>query len=390
LIAATPEDAARLASPLLSVHGSCALKILSVDISHKSDVGGVRLSLETADQVHDAAVAMLARVRTARPRARIHGFTVQPMIDRPNAHELLLGISIDPTFGPLVTFGAGGVAVEAVRDVAHALAPLDLNLAHDLIRRTRIWRLLQGYRNRPPADCGSIATTLVRLSYLAACHPEVREIDINPLLADERGVIALDARIRIADETKSPRTPMAIKPYPVAWERVQDLPQVGTVLLRPIRPEDEALYEAFFAKIEHTDIRLRFFQPKIGLTHGFLARLTQIDYAREMAFVAFPQDRREFLGVARYIADPDFISGEFGVLVRSDIKGRGLGWALMSHLIDHARVAGLAQMYGHILAHNTTMIAMCRKLGFVTRTDPNDPELVRATLDIAAAIPGSR
>ena len=380
IVASTPEDAARLAKPILDLHGACALKILSVDISHKSDIGGVRLDLTSPGQVREAAGLMLARVCAAKPDAHIEGFTVQPMIKRPGAHELLLGISIDQTFGPLVTFGAGGVAVEAIRDVAHALAPLDLNLARDLMRQTRVWRLLQGYRDRKPADIDAIALTLVRLSYLAARHPEIREIDINPLLADEHGVVALDARVRIADEAKCPRTPMAIKPYPTEWERPLKLSGLGNILLRPIRPEDETLYASFFAHVDSADVRLRFFQPKVGLSHRFLARLTQIDYAREMAFVAIAEDTSELMGVARFVADPDFVAGEYGILVRSNLKGKGLGWALMTHLIDYARASGLSQIYGHVLAHNTTMLAMCEQLGFATEIDANDPALAKAKL----------
>ena len=380
LVASSPEDAMRLAKPILDRHGACALKILSVDISHKSDIGGVRLDLRSPEHVREEADLMLARVRAAQPDARIEGFTIQPMIKRPGAHELLLGISIDPTFGPLVTFGAGGVAVEAIRDVAHALAPLDLNLARDLMRQTRVCRLLLGYRDRKPADIDAIALTLVRLSYLAARHPEIREIDINPLLADENGVIALDARIRIADEAKTPRTPMAIKPYPTEWERTLKLSELDSISLRPVRPEDETLYASFFAHVDSADIRLRFFQPKVGLSHRFLARLTQIDYAREMAFVAVSGETGELLGVARFVADPDFVTGEYGILVRSDLKGKGLGWALMTHLIDYARASGLTQIYGHVLAHNTTMLAMCEQLGFATSVENDDATLIKATL----------
>ena len=383
-IATTPEEAQRLSASIISQYGACVLKILSVDISHKSESGGVSLDLATPEKVFHAANLMLARIKSAKPNARVDGFTIQPMVQRPNAQELLLGISVDPTFGPLVTFGTGGIAVEAIRDVAHALPPLDMNLAHDLMSQTRIWRLLQGYRNRPPADLNAIALTLVRLSYLAAHHPEIREIDINPLLADETGVIALDARVRITDNAKSPRVPMAIKPYPSEWERTRELPGFGRVLLRPIRPEDETLYDAFFAKIDVGDIRLRFFSSHVSLTHKFLARFTQIDYAREMAFIAVVPDRSELIGVARFIADPDFVAGEFGVLVRSDFKGRGLGWALMTHLIDYAKASGLREIYGHVLRENTTMLAMSQELGFEEVADPatSSPGLVNVKLKL--------
>jgi acetyltransferase len=380
-IAATPEAAAAAAGPMLADGGAVVLKILSRDIAHKTDVGGVRLGLETPEAVATAAALMLERARQAVPDARIDGFMVQPMISRPGAHELLLGMSEDAVFGPLLAFGAGGVSVEAVRDVAHALPPLDLNLAHDLIRETRVHRLLQGYRDRPRADLDGIALTLVRLSLLVARHPEIREIDINPLLADDKGVIALDARIRIDDEHTKPRTPMVIRPYPSEWEARVDVAGLGSVLLRPIRPDDERLYPDFFARVSLADTRLRFFAPKAEASHKFLARLTQIDYAREMAFVAIAPDGA-LLGVARFIADPDFERGEYAVLVRSDLKGRGLGWALMTHLIAYARAAGLGEIYGDILHENATMIAMCRDLGFVIATNAGDMTLVRATLDL--------
>jgi len=385
-IVKTPAEAQAASMSVIAKDGACVLKILSQDISHKSDVGGVRVDLATPFHVRDAAEKMLARIALAIPDARIDGFTLQPMIRRPRAHELILGISVDPTFGPLVTFGAGGTAVEVIRDVAQALPPLDLNLARDLMAQTRVWKLLQGYRDRPSADIDAIALTLVRLSYLAARHPEIREIDINPLFADETGVIALDARVRIADAQSDPRTPMAIRAYPSEWERRLDFtaraPQIGEIYVRPIRPEDEALYADFFAHIDKDDIRMRFFSPNVSLSHRFLARFTQIDYAREMAFIALAKDTGAMLGVARFMADPDFVAGEYGVLVRSDLKGLGLGWALMTQLIDYARASGLAQMYGEVLAYNTTMLAMCRELGFNTVPSDSDPALVHVTLNI--------
>ena len=168
-------------------------------------------------------------------------------------------MAVDQAFGPLVMFGAGGTAVEVVHDTAHALPPLDLKLARDLMRQTRVWRLLRGYRDRPAADIEAIAQALVRVSYLVAQHPEVRELDINPLLADEQGVIALDARVRVADASAGPRVPMAIRPYPAEWTADAEVAGVGRIALRPIRPEDERLYHDFFANVTMEDQRLRFF-----------------------------------------------------------------------------------------------------------------------------------
>ncbi len=382
-IATTPEEVKQHAIGIIAEHGACVIKILSDDISHKSDVGGVRLGLEHPDEAERAAADMLRRIGELMPNARIAGFTVQPMIRRPRAHELILGMSVDPTFGPLMMFGAGGTAVEVLRDTAHALPPLDVNLARDMIHRTRILRLLKGYRDRPAADLDRIADCLVRLSYLAARHPEIREIDINPLLADDKGVIALDARVRVANAAREPRVPMSIRPYPSQWETDATLDGVGSLRIRPIRPEDELLYEDFFAEVSTTDRRLRFFGAGLAMTHQVLARFTQIDYAREMAFVAVADAPSRLLGVVRLIVDPDLTHGEYAILVRSDHKGRGLGWRLMQHLIDYAKAEGLEEMRGAVLAENTTMLSMCSELGFTVESDPDNAGLMRVVIDMS-------
>ncbi|HVY44139.1 MAG TPA: bifunctional acetate--CoA ligase family protein/GNAT family N-acetyltransferase [Hyphomicrobiaceae bacterium] len=382
-IAASPEEVGRLARDIIADYGASVIKILSDDISHKSDVGGVRLGLEHAEEAELAAADMLRRIAELMPDARIKGFTVQPMIRRPRAHELILGMSVDPTFGPLMMFGAGGTAVEVLRDTASALPPLDLNLARDMMQQTRIWRLLQGYRDRPAADVDRIAEALVRLSYLVARHPEIREIDINPLLADDKGVIALDARVRVADAASDPRVPMSIRPYPSQWQIDTELEPVGAMRIRPIRPEDEALYQDFFAVVTPEDRRLRFFGAGPKLSHGSLARFTQIDYAREMAFVAVEQKSGALLGVVRLIADPDYTHGEYAIIVRSDLKGRGLGWRLMQHLIDYAKAEGLKELHGNVLAENTTMLRMCHELGFAVDREPGDESLRRVVLKLA-------
>jgi acetyltransferase len=277
-------------------------------------------------------------------------------------------------------FGAGGTAVEVVRDTAHALPPLDLKLAHEVMRQTRVWRLLQGYRDRPAADVAAIAEALVRLGYLVARHPEVREVDVNPLLADETGIIALDARVRVEGPAGHPRLPMAIRPYPSEWVTEARIDPVGPVRIRPIRPEDEALYAAFFARLTPNDQRLRFFTARPDLSHKFLARLTQIDYAREMAFVAVAEATGELLGVVRFVADPDYVQGEYALLVRSDLKGRGLGWHLMQHLIVYARAEKIEQLYGCVLTENATMLRMCRELGFSVEPEPGDAAVQRVIL----------
>ena len=226
-IAKSVADVSDVAQKLLADHDAVVVKILSDDITHKSDVGGVRLNLTSAQEALEAARTMLARISKAFPAARIAGFTVQPMIQRPNAHELIIGMADDQTFGPMLMFGAGGTGVEVLRDTAQALPPLDLKLARDLMRETRVHRLLEGYRDRPKADLDAIAATLVRVSALVIAHPEIRELDVNPLLADDKGVIALDARVRVEGAAEKPRRPLSIRPYPAEWQSQVLLPVLG-------------------------------------------------------------------------------------------------------------------------------------------------------------------
>lgn len=384
-VAKTPEEVATIAEKLLADDKACVIKILSDDISHKSDVGGVRLGLESADAARDAARAMLERITSEHPKARIDGFTVQAMVHRPRAHELIIGVSEDATFGPILMFGAGGTSVEVVRDTGQALPPLDMKLARDLMRQTRIHKLLEGYRDRPAADLEAIALTLAKISAMVIAHPEIRELDINPLLADERGVIALDARVRVVSQTEHPRQPMSITPYPVHEERRATLPDVGHLLIRPIRPEDERLYEDLSKRVTPADMRMRFFTAGQNLSHKLIARLTQIDYAREMAFVALDEATGALLGVARMVSDPDRSRAEYAVLVASDLKGRGLGWLLMQTLIDYARREKFTQLFGDVFADNAAMLNMCRDLGFKIEILPDDPTVNRVTLDLAGS-----
>lgn len=381
IICADPDAVAETAKNILTRYRACVVKIHSEEISHKSDVGGVRLGITSADEARETARAMAATVAKVMPHAHIEGWAVEPMIERPEAHELIVGMSEDQTFGPTLLFGAGGTAVEVIKDTAHALPPLDHKLARDMMAQTRIYRLLEGYRNRPRADLDAIADVLVRASSLVADLPELRELDINPLLADDKGCIALDARMRVADAAASPRQPLSIRPYPAQWQKNVHLAEVGTVTIRPVRPEDEALYERFFSEIDPDDLRLRFFTAAPDRSHRFLARLTQIDYAREMAFVAL-SEAGNLLGSSRLAADPDYARAEFAVIVRSDLKGKGLGWLIMQQLIDYARMEGLRELHGEVLAENTAMLDMCRDLGFRTETDPSDATLRHVTLPV--------
>jgi acetyltransferase len=384
LVAVDAEAAANAAAPMLAAGQSVVVKILSDDITHKSDIGGVRLDLKDADAIRTAVNDVASAAMRLRPEARLQGVTVSPYIRRPHAHELIIGASVDPTFGPMILFGAGGTSVEAVADTALSLPPLDNNLAREVIARTRISRLLHGYRDRPAADLDAIVRVLVRLATLVAAHPEIRELDINPLLADETGVIALDARVRIAARSDVPRIPMSIRPYPSQWATDVILAGSRQVRLRPIRPQDEALYDEFLQGVRPADMRLRFFTAQKGLSKGFVARLTQIDYAREMAFVALDAVNGQLLGVARIIADPDYERAEYAILVRSDLQGQGLGWQLMQHLIRYSQAEGLTELYGSVLSDNTTMLAMCRELGFRVQEAAEEPGVLHVTLPLPA------
>jgi acetyltransferase len=308
------------------------------------------------------------------------------MISRPRARELIAGLARDPTFGTVVLFGHGGIAVETVDDKAIALPPLDLARADALISRTRISRLLLAYRNVPAAKREEVALVLVRLSQLAADLPDILELDINPLLADADGVVALDARIAIdlsGNHVPAGHYPhFAIRPYPKEWERNVALPDGRVIFVRPVRPEDEPLYERFFQHINQDDMRLRFFGPVKDTGHAFIARLTQIDYGRAMALLAIDHATGELLGVVRLHIDPDQLGGEYAILLRSDLKGRGLGWALMEQIIDYARSEGLKRIHGDVLAENVVMLRMCGQLGFDVRDDGEDRNVKVVTLDL--------
>jgi len=364
-----------------------ALKILSPDIGHKSDAGGVRLNLRDEAELRVAVDTMLAQVRAALPQARLRGFTVQAMVHRPMAQELIVGASVDPSFGPVLLFGQGGTAVEVWADHAVALPPLNRVLAHELISRTRVAKLLAGYRNHPPAQLDAIADVLIALSQMLADLPELAELDINPLLADAHGVIALDARLRVSRTPGAGTERFAIRPYPaelaetVAWNGRE-------LLLRPIRPEDEAIHRAFVEQLSPEDLRLRFFNVRRSLPHSELARMVQIDYAREMAFIALAPDaegRLETLGVVRAIADPDNVEAEFAVIVRSDLKGHGLGDLLMAKILRYLAHAGTQRVIGDVLHENRPMRDLAERLGFRVDTARSDDFALRYRLELAAA-----
>jgi acetyltransferase len=366
-VAKDPAEAAAIAAEIgLPV----AVKVLSPEVSHKSDVGGVELSLDSEAEVHAAAERIAERLARRRPNARLAGFLVQRMIDRPRAIETIVGIATDALFGPVLLFGHGGTAVEVIGDRAVALPPLNLALARDLVGSTRVARLLGGYRDRPAADLDALALVLVRLSQLAIDQPLVRELDVNPLLVDERGVVAVDARVRLDLGPRRGLERLAIRPYPAELEETVQLSDGTEVVLRPIRPEDEPAHQRLFASLDPESVYFRFFSVVRELPHERLARYTQIDYDREMAFIATRTEDGEArtLGVVRAIlGGGERRRAEFAIVVDPRYQGLGLGYRLLRKVIDYCRDQGAEAVVGQVLWENQRMRRLAEDLGFSSR-----------------------
>ncbi len=372
------ESAARAMQPPFAV------KILSPDLLHKSDVGGVALNVESAEEVGRVAGRMIERLRERYPDARLSGVSVQPMVKRADSHELIAGLTLDPIFGPVIVFGAGGVAVEAMDDTALALPPLDVNLARDLIERTRIHKVLAGAGGRlPPANIEALQTLLIRLSELVCEFPEIVDLDLNPILAGPDGVTVLDARIRLERARGNAIDRLAIVPYPRELEQPFDLPDGRHCLLRPIRAEDELPMREAYLKLSPEHRYMRLFQTLVELPHELAARATQIDYDREMAFVIAedkPPGEAELFGGVRLISDANHEKAEYAITVVDTVAGQGVGRRLMDIIIDYARKIGVREISGDILETNTPMLALCKELGFRLRHE--DQMLVKATLTL--------
>jgi len=380
LIARSPMEAMLMAQ---QIGFPVVMKINSPDITHKSDVNGVRLGLSSGQAVRSAFGEMLADGKRLRPDATLDGIVIEPMVMRPHAREVLLGMTSDPVLGPVIVFGAGGVDVEALQDRAVTLPPLNRYLAHDLIRRTRVATLLGAFRNRPPVDMDALENVLLRLSEMVCELPWLAELDINPLLVDERGALALDARIVIA-----PRVPtadryghMAIHPYPAHLLTHWQLPSGNDVVIRPIRPEDAELTQSFVRSLSEETKYFRFMDAVSELSPAMLARLTQIDYTREMALLALAEiDGREVeLGVARYAINPDGESCEFALVVDDAWQKQGIGHKLMDVLMDVARGMGLKMMEGEVLKTNRPMLKLAAGLGFHSEPHPEDDTVQRVS-----------
>jgi acetyltransferase len=353
-----------------------AMKINSQAISHKSDVGGVRLGLSSGHAVRSAYSGMLTEVQKRRPDARLDGVVIEPMLERPNAREVLVGVTTDPVLGPVIVFGSGGVDVEAAQDRAVTLPPLNRFLACDLIHRTRVVKLLGEFRNRPAADFDALVQVLLRVSEMVCELPWIKELDINPLLVDESGALALDARIVIA-----PRAPsadryahMAIHPYPAYLVTTWQLPDGTDVIIRPIRPEDAELTQTFVRALSEETKYFRYMDAVRELSQAMLVRFTQIDYDREMALLAVARmDGKEVeLGVARFAINPDGESCEFAVVVNDQWQKQGIGHKLMGVLMDVARAKGMRVMDGEVLKSNRRMLKLAEGLGFKIEAHPED------------------
>lgn len=361
------------------------LKIDSPDITHKTDVGGVLLNLQDVAAVRAGFAQVTAQAARVKPQARISGVVIEPMIKRPNGRELMAGVIRDPVFGPAIAFGSGGIAVEVHRDRAVALPPLNAFLAGELIRGTRVAKMLGPFRRMPPANMDALESVLLRLSEMVCELPSIAELDINPLIVDENGAIVVDARIVVAEHVpvRGRYGHMAIHPYPAElvtlWQAGDD-----AVTLRPIRPEDAEMEQEFVRGLSPESRRFRFMDTLRELTPRMLARFTQIDFDREMAFVATVarEGRETEVGVCRYVTNPDGASCEYAIVVADNWQRRGLGRQMMIRLIDVARARGLQTMIGHVLGNNSSMLSLCQDLGFLVSESADDPLVKRVTLTL--------
>ena len=373
MLAHSPNEAMLIAQEL---GFPVAMKINSAAITHKTDAGGVMLNLANAHAVREAYHQLLERVKCVLPEAKIDGVSVEPMIIKPNGRELMIGVANDPVFGPVVSFGAGGTMVEVMRDRALALPPLNSFLVKDLVYGTKISKMLGNFRQMPPADMHALESVLLRVSEMVCELPELAEMDINPLIVDEHGAIAVDARMIVEYRTsgRDRYAHMAIYPYPAHLISNWQLEDGGNITIRPIRPEDAALEQEFVHNLSEDARHFRFMNHIEQLTQAQLVGFTQIDYSRELAFIAITEEQgKEIeLGVARYAINPDGESCEFAIVVADNIRGKGLGHKLMFELMAAARAKGMKIMQGDVLCNNANMLRFVENLGFTIEPHPDD------------------
>jgi acetyltransferase len=345
------------------------LKILSPDIPHKSEAGGVALDIGSEEEVRRQFDVLIARAKAFKPDAQILGVTVQPMIGK-GGQEVIVGGKVDPLFGPTVLFGMGGVGVELYRDTAVALPPLNTTLIRRMLEETKVYQLLKGYRNQPRANLELLEKTLLLFSQLLIDFPQIKEIDINPLVVTETKVHILDARVVIdralVDRPVDPHSRLVISPYPKKYEARWRLPTGEEVLLRPIKPEDEPMWLEMWKGFSEESIRYRFFQVIKDTPHEMRVRYCNIDYDREIAIVPeiTQNGKRRILGVGRLSIEPDGKSGEFAIIVTDEIQNAGLGTKLTDHVLEVAEDMGVERVYSVMLAENYRALSLMKRMGF--------------------------
>ncbi len=357
-----------------------ALKLVTPDVSSKSEVGGVALGLAEPDEVSLEAAEMIERLRKVQPSARVSGFVIQPMVPREGSFELKAGFESGGEFGPVIYFGHGGTEAEVIDDQAYGLPPLNMHLARELMSRTRVFGMLDGNLVRR-ADVEALALTLVKLSQLVVDCPAIEQLDINPLWSNADRLVLLDARVRVSNPHKAQTRRLAIRPYPKHLEETIVVAAVGELILRPLLPEDEPELQAFNERCDPEDLRLRFFQPMRHLSHEMAARLTQLDYERDMALALArpgPAGESAIHAVVRMSSDPDERRAEYAIILERIIRGNGA--LLMQRMIGYARSRGLVELYGEVLRENKGMLRLNRALGFDIRTDPEDATIMCVTL----------
>ena len=360
-----------------------AMKVNSHDISHKSDAGGVILNLRNAHEVRAAYQKICENIQLNRPDAKMDGIAIEPMIMKRNGRELMIGVTTDPAFGPVITFGAGGTTVEIMGDRAVALPPLNTFLVKELINDTRIAKMLGKFRNMAPANMEALEDVLLRVSEMVCELPLLKEMDINPLILDENGALAADARVVVEyrQATADRYSHMAIYPYPTHLVSEWQLADGKDITIRPIRPEDAQLVKQFVHDLSDETKYFRFMNSVQELTEEMLSRLTQIDYSRELALIAVTQEHvKEIqLGVARYAINPDGKTCEFALVVADNITGKGLGQKLMVSLMEAARSKGLEIIEGEVLSHNHNMLKLMTRLGFSIKNSTEDTGIMKVS-----------
>ncbi|MBT3067128.1 bifunctional acetate--CoA ligase family protein/GNAT family N-acetyltransferase [Rhodoferax sp. U11-2br] len=389
ILARSPNEAMMIATQL---GFPVALKIDSPDVSHKSDVQGVALNVMNAMGVRDVYLEMIQNVKRLQPDAKINGVTVQNMSNQTRGREVCVGLVTDDPFGPVITFGAGGTMIELINDRAMELPPLNQFLARRLIERSRVADTLGAWRGARAADVESLEQILLRVSEMVCELPQLREMDINPIIVDESGSLAVDARIIIDNAAPSVRhyNHLAILPYPSQHEQVFPMAGGGEYVVRPIHPDDALMLQAFVRGLSPESRYFRFVSSMQELPATMLSRFTLIDYDREMALVALhastsldehgqSQQTTRVVGVSRYITNPDRASCEFSLVVADDFKGQGLGSRLMLSIMDFAREKGLTEIEGLVLANNANMLKLMRGLGFQVKAFPEDPDFKLVT-----------